>query len=113
MLSCQEPQRSTPLTELPSEPEEAARIVFEERCSRCHGAGGGGDGPDAVETWQLPTNFRDPEWQASVTDARIERMIVQGGEAMGLSRWMPAYPELANRPEVVAALRSQVRAYGR
>lgn len=112
MLACQEPQ-NTPLSELPADPEEAARIVFEERCARCHGASGGGDGPDAVELWQPPTNFRDPEWQASVTDERIEEVIVQGGEATGLSRWMPAYPELANGPEVVAALRRQIRSYGR
>jgi mono/diheme cytochrome c family protein len=113
MLACPESQRSTPVPELPADPEEAARVVFEQRCMQCHGSSGGGDGSYAVELGQPPPNFRDPEWQASATDDRIEKVIVRGGEAMGLSRSMPAYPELANEPEVMAALRRQIRAYGR
>lgn len=113
VLACrEEPSPSRSLPELPVEPEQATRVVWRQECAQCHGETGRGDGPQTIELWTQPPNFHDPEWQASVSDARIEDAIVQGGTAVGLSRWMPAYPELAERPEVVARLRETIRAWG-
>jgi hypothetical protein len=56
-----------------------------------------------------PRDFQDPQWQASVADAYVEKIIVEGGAAVGKSAVMPPNPDLAAKPEVVAALRSYLR----
>ena len=39
-------------------------------------------------------------------------MIVEGGQAVGLSMLMTANPDLASKPDVVQALRAHVRSLG-
>jgi mono/diheme cytochrome c family protein len=92
-----------------NEPFSVAREIFAERCSGCHGTTGRGDGPLVIELWKLPPDFRSSEWQSSASDRRIEQAILEGGKAIGLSRFMPAYPDLASRPAVLVALREYVR----
>lgn len=93
----------------PASPETEAREIFSTRCVPCHGAQGHGDGVAAAALNPHPRNFGDTAWQASITDANIERTIREGGAAMGKSPLMPANPDLSSRPEVVAALRAHVR----
>jgi hypothetical protein len=75
----------------------------------CHGARGAGDGIASGGLRPRPRNFRDPAWQASITDAQIEGIIRLGGAAVGKSAAMPANPDLDARPEVVRALRVFLR----
>jgi len=93
---------------------EAARAeaeqIFTTRCVTCHGPQGAGDGPASAGLTPPPRNFRDPAWQASVTDAHIEQIVQYGGAAVGKSPAMPANPDLMSKPEVVTALREHVRA---
>lgn len=91
----------------PSLAEAAA--FYRERCAECHGSRGAGNGVRAEALVTRLPDFRDREWQAGVADARIERAIVQGGPAVGRSADMPGQPDLAGRPELVAALRRHVR----
>ncbi len=91
---------------------QEARQIFDSRCVPCHGAQGGGDGPAAAALSPRPRDFRLDEWQQSVTDEHIERIIVYGGAAVGKSPTMPANPDLQPKPEVVAALREHVRSLG-
>ena len=93
-------------------PTGPAERLYVDRCASCHGRTGRGDGPATVELWAQPPNFQDAEWQQSVGDERIEEVIVRGGEALGSSRAMPAHPDLADQPEVVASLREYVRSFG-
>ena len=93
----------------PASPEAEAREIFATRCVPCHGAQGHGDGVAGAALNPHPRNFGDTAWQASITDANIERTIREGGAAMGKSPLMPPNPDLASRPEVVAALRAHVR----
>jgi mono/diheme cytochrome c family protein len=84
--------------------------IFAERCTTCHGARGAGDGPVSAGLVPPPRNLQDPEWQRSVTDEHIEKIVMYGGAAVGKSLAMPPNPDLMSKPEVVAALRAHVRA---
>jgi mono/diheme cytochrome c family protein len=86
-----------------------AKRLFGERCARCHGALGRGDGPDAIKVGPRPRNFSDPTWQLAVSDRHLEDVIVRGGAAVGKSSVMPAHPDLAGRAELLAALRQHLR----
>lgn len=90
-------------------PEAEAKQIFESRCTPCHGADGSGSGPVAQALQPKPRDFRDPEWQKSVTDEHIEKIIAGGGPAVGKAPTMPPNPDLAEKKEVIAALRAIVR----
>lgn len=89
----------------------AAEKLFATRCVVCHGPTGIGDGPGAAVLDPKPRAFSDPAWQASATDDRIFKTIVEGGPAMGKSAGMPPNPDLADKPEVVKELVRIVRAF--
>ncbi len=86
-----------------------AITVYGERCSRCHGPLGQGDGPDAAKLSVRPRAFADPTWQLAVPDRQLEKVIVQGGAAVGKSPAMPAHPDLGTRPVQLAALVQHLR----
>lgn len=86
-----------------------ADTVWQTRCTTCHGAGGKGDGAAAAALTPKPRDFTLASWQASVTDEHIEKIIAEGGQAVGLSMLMPANPDLASKPDVIKALREHVR----
>jgi mono/diheme cytochrome c family protein len=89
--------------------KDEAKEIFVARCALCHGVSGAANGPNSEELKPQPRNFQDPEWQASVTDAHIEKIIVEGGAAVGKSAVMPPNPDLVGKPDVVMALRAYVR----
>jgi hypothetical protein len=71
---------------------------------------GRGDGPAGRGLFPPPRDFTDPAWQASVDDARLRRVIVEGGASVGLSSHMLPNTDLADSPvlvgEIVAIVRS-------
>lgn len=95
--------------EIPAAAKAEADTVWQQRCSTCHGPEGKGDGAAAVALNPKPRNFTLEDWQKSVTDEHIEKTIVEGGQAVGLSPLMAANPDLASKPDVVKALREHVR----
>jgi len=86
-----------------------AKTVFTTRCATCHGAGGEGDGPASAALNPKPRTLTSHEWQDSVTDEHIAKVIVKGGESVGLSPMMAANPDLDSKPEVVKGLVKLVR----
>ena len=92
-----------------AEARAEADEVFTNRCALCHGPEGKGDGPVSKSLSPPPRNFQEPAWQSSVTDAHIEQIIEEGGQAVGKSVTMPPNPDLAGQP-VIQALRAKVRA---
>lgn len=88
---------------------QEAQTIFSMRCAACHGQTGAGDGPGSAALTPKPRNFQDLKWQKSVTDDYIEKIIVQGGLAVGRSASMPGNPDLASKPGTVAALREHIR----
>jgi len=91
---------------------DQAKQIFAQRCVACHGSTGAGDGAAAAALNPKPRAFGDKVWQASVTDAHIEKIIEQGGAAVGKSPLMPPNPDLVGKP-VVKGLREYVRSFGK
>ncbi|MGB5413084.1 MAG: c-type cytochrome, partial [Polyangiales bacterium] len=98
-----------PAEEPAVDPVAEASAIFEGRCTVCHGAGGKGDGAGSAALDPKPRDLTSPEWQASVTDEHIQKIIVYGGSAVGKAATMPANPDLDAKPEVVAELVKYVR----
>jgi mono/diheme cytochrome c family protein len=96
----------------PAAQQEAAQL-FATRCSVCHGAQGTGDGPGSAALTPKPRNFKDQAWQASVTDDLMEKIIIFGGATLGKSAAMPPNPDLAEKNEVLTALRMHIRNIGK
>jgi mono/diheme cytochrome c family protein len=65
-----------------------AKAEYATVCATCHGAEGGGDGVAGAALTPKPRNFHDAAWQASVDDARIIKVMKEGGAAVGLSPLM-------------------------
>lgn len=89
----------------------AAWAIYESRCALCHGASGQGDGPASASLNPRPRAFSDPGWQASVDDAGLKKVILEGGVPVGKSPLMPANPDLATQPETVDGLVQIVRSF--
>ena len=101
-----------PAESIPAEARTEAQQIFATRCVTCHGERGAGDGPAGAALDPRPRNFGEHEWQESVTDEHIERIVVLGGSAVGKSPAMPGNPDLQGKPDVVRALRAHIRELG-
>jgi cytochrome c551/c552 len=99
-------------TAVSPEAQKEAETIFSQRCTPCHGPQGAGDGPASAGLTPKPRNFKDAEWQKSVTDDHIIKIIQYGGAAVGKSAAMPPNPDLAEKQPVVAALKNHVRSLG-
>lgn len=98
----------------PLEPAERVALKYEQSCSRCHGYDGrGADGMTFGEAGENidPRDFSSAEWQASVTDEHILEVVRKGGEAVGLSRYMPPW-DGAFTDEEWPHLVAMIRAFG-
>jgi mono/diheme cytochrome c family protein len=94
---------------VPEAAKKEAQEIFANRCTPCHGPTGHGDGPASAGLTPPPRNFSDAEWQKTVTDDHIEKIIKFGGAAVGKSMAMPPNPDLMAKPQVVGGLREVVR----
>lgn len=92
------------------DPAAKAKEVFSQRCTPCHGTTGAGDGPASASLNPKPRAFADPEWQASVTDDHIMKIVQYGGAAVGKSVAMPGNPDLSDKA-VLAELAKVVRSF--
>jgi mono/diheme cytochrome c family protein len=92
-----------------ADPAAEAKEIFQSRCTVCHGETGKGDGPGSAALDPKPRDFTAADWQKSVTDEHIQKIIVYGGMAVGKSAAMPANPDLDGKPEVVSELAKIVR----
>jgi mono/diheme cytochrome c family protein len=82
---------------------------FKQLCASCHGDKGKGDGPAGKALNPPPRNFTDPKWQKSVDDARIRKVIKEGGASVGLSPLMAPFGSVlseADLDNLVAFIRS-------
>ncbi|MBI4952866.1 MAG: c-type cytochrome [Myxococcales bacterium] len=99
--------------DLPASAVNEAKEIFAVRCAPCHGTSGKGDGPGAAALDPKPRDYTSAEWQKSVTDEQIEKIILGGGPAVGKSSTMPPNPDLDKKRAVVKALRAQVRGFAK
>ena len=114
-LGCQ--RKGSGPTELPIEKPPAVdaagralgQRLYRERCEKCHGARGDGDGPMAPTVHPRPQRLSDRVFQANVTNARLRRVLVNGGSAVNKSPMMPANPDLAAQPAALDGLVAVIR----
>jgi mono/diheme cytochrome c family protein len=90
-----------------------AESIYGERCVACHGDSGDGNGPGAANLNRKPENFHNRTWQHATSDEQIAKAIVHGGQSVGLSASMAPNPDLASKPDVVAALVERIRKLGK
>ncbi len=95
------PRKSSEPLSLPDHISGKTRDVFRLRCAPCHGVHGRGDGASAWHLRPKPADFSLESWQRETTDAQIERAIIEGGTAVGLSSVMPAHPDLYGKGQLV------------
>ena len=91
-----------------SDMEEAKRI-YRENCAPCHGESGKGDGVGARSLPVRPADHTNAAVMNSRTDAFLRDVIAKGGNAMGLSSFMPAWQGIFKDKEIedlVAYIRS-------
>lgn len=72
-----------------------------------------GDGAAAAALDPKPRSFKSAEWQKSVTDDHIKKVIVGGGPAVGKSPLMAPNPDLKGKDAVLAALVAKVRSFSK
>lgn len=66
--------------------------LFRQYCAVCHGATGGGDGPNAAALEDdRPRDLTDARYMRRLTDRQLVEVIRGGGGAVGRSRFMPAW----------------------
>lgn len=82
-------------------------------CVACHGESGKGDGAAAAGLNPKPRNFTDKAWQASVDDARIAKVIKEGGASVGLSPTMAPWGAMLTTDAEIAAMVAKVREFGK
>jgi mono/diheme cytochrome c family protein len=71
----------------------AGAKVFAERCARCHGKDGHGDGPDLAKLHpsSTPVNWTRSVVMKKWSDQEIVDIITKGGKAVGSSPVMPPF----------------------
>jgi mono/diheme cytochrome c family protein len=81
-------------------------------CSSCHGADGKADSAAAGGMNPKPRNFHDKDWQGKVDDARIAKVIKEGGASVGLAATMPPWGAVLSDDDV-KGLVAKIREWGK
>jgi mono/diheme cytochrome c family protein len=79
--------------------------VYARRCAPCHGARGGGDGPNARFLPVRPTAHADSALMSARSDDELFDTIFAGGYVMNRSNRMPPFGETLSRAEIWALVR--------
>jgi mono/diheme cytochrome c family protein len=86
----------------PTKKNQVIDVTWQKQCATCHGKRGRGDGPQSPMV--KARDLSSPEWQGSVDDAELSRVIKQGKDKM------PAF----NLPDsVIEGLVAHVRSLAR
>ena len=85
-----------------------ASAIYAQKCVSCHGVQGKGDGPAGKYLNPRPNDFATS--LKDKTDDWIAKSIKGGGVAVGLSKVMPAYPDLSD--DQVKALVDYIKKLG-
>ncbi len=59
--------------------------VYADKCLRCHGASGKGDGPKADTLEKKPADYTDKKKMSQFTDVQLKQVVLEGKQPM------PAY----------------------
>jgi mono/diheme cytochrome c family protein len=79
---------------------EQGKRIYRENCAPCHGESGKGDGVGARSLPVRPADHTNPAVMDARTDAFLRDIIAKGGNAMGLSSFMPAWQGIFKDNEI-------------
>ena len=91
---------------------ELGKQKFETFCVACHGIDGKANGPAALAMQPRPRNLTDKNWQKSVDDARLRKVLKEGGQSVGLSATMASWGGVLSDDDIVAVVK-YVRQFGK
>ena len=100
--------------DMPKEEEEVSGIAakYQNLCSSCHGANGKADSPTAMALNPRPRDFTDANWQSSVNDEHIGKVIRYGGTAVGLSATMAPWSASLISDNELTEMIQHIRGFG-
>lgn len=78
---------------------------YQTYCASCHGADGAANSAVAMAMNPKPRSFTDAAWQGQVDDARIAKVIKEGGPSVGLSATMAPWGAMLNDEEIAAIVK--------
>jgi mono/diheme cytochrome c family protein len=84
--------------------------LFQMRCFVCHGRDGKGNGPSSNDLAEKPPDFTDPNWQRTIPDDQLRKVIQGGSTALARSDAMPPNPDLT--ADQISALTAYIRSLG-
>lgn len=105
----QSSEQAKPSVTVSEQAKAEAKQIFVTTCAACHGGEGRGDGPASASLAPPPRDLTDSQWQNSVEDEYIAKIIQYGGGAVGKSIAMPSNPAIGANKEVLTALVMYVR----
>jgi mono/diheme cytochrome c family protein len=76
------------------------RALYEYYCALCHGKRGDADGFNATNLRTPPARHTDPILMGTLSDAQIQRIIKEGGGALGRSPQMPPWGGVLKSQEI-------------
>lgn len=79
--------------------------VYSKQCVKCHGERGKGDGPTAkMLKNQSMGDLSSKTGMAKYSDQDLNKMLSEGGQAVGKSKVMPAYKGKLSEGEIKAVI---------
>lgn len=76
------------------------KVHYEYYCALCHGKTGDSDGFNAYNLRTPPTRHTDPILMGTLSDTQIQRIIKEGGGALGRSPQMPPWGGVLSDREI-------------
>ena len=76
------------------------RSLYEYYCAICHGKRGDADGFNAPNLRTPPARHTDPILMGTLSDAQVQRIIKEGGGALGRSPQMPPWGGVLKSQEI-------------
>ena len=92
--------KSLTIKELPEFKISKGEILYGRYCSFCHGESGRGDGLNAYSMPVKPRNFYNQDMMGQKSDLELEKVILLGGNSLGLSKNMPAFDKTLSISQV-------------
>ena len=77
------------------------RALYEYYCALCHGKQGDADGFNATNLKTPPAQHTDPILMGTLSDVQVQRIIKEGGQALGRSPQMSPWGGVLKSQEIV------------
>lgn len=87
---------------------QAGKLIYEKKCSKCHGISGDGSGRAGRFLDHKPTPFNDKKKMDAESDEKLAKATKLGSASIGQSKDMEGFPDLSDAD--IANLVAYIRA---